>query len=53
MPEYKKLLTGDGKKTFIDLTYESLFDMIEVYFTSEKEKEWLKYLRKRYIIDIK
>lgn len=53
LPEYKKLLTGDGKKTFIDLTYESLFDMIEVYFTSEKEKEWLKYLRKRYIIDIK
>ena len=50
IPEYKKLLTDDGRKTFIDLTYESLFDMIEVYFTSEKEKEWLKYLRKRYII---
>ena len=45
--------SATGKKTFIDLTYESLFDMIEVYFTSEKEKEWLKYLRKRYIIDIK
>lgn len=50
IPEYKSLLTECGKATFIDLTYETLFDMIGVNFLSSKHQEWLKYLRKRYII---
>lgn len=50
IPEYKSLLTDCGNATFIDLTYESLFDMMKIYFTSDKHKEWLKYLRNRYIV---
>ena len=50
IPEYKTLLTEHGKASFIDLTYESLFDMISKIFISDKHKEWLKYLQKRYII---
>ena len=50
IPEYKQLLTEDGKKNFIDLTYESLFNLIEKHFKQEKQKEWLKYLRERYIV---
>lgn len=50
IPEYKSLLTECGKASFIDLTYESLFDMISKIFTSDKHQDWIKYLRKRYII---
>lgn len=50
IPEYKSLLTDCGKTTFIDLTYESLFDMISKIFISDKQQDWLKYLRKRYLI---
>lgn len=50
IPEYKSLLAEPGRDTFIDLTYESLFDMIEKHFKSSKHQEWLKYLRKRYLI---
>lgn len=50
IPEYKSLLTECGKSTFIDLTYESLFDMINRYFISDKQQEWLKYLKSRYIV---
>lgn len=50
LPEYKSLLTPKGKESFIDLTYESLFDMMSQYFTSAKQKEWIKYLYQRYII---
>ena len=50
IPEYKRLLTESGKASFIDLTYESLFEMIGKYFTSNKHQEWLKYLQRRYIM---
>lgn len=49
LPEYKSLLTPKGKDSFIDLTYECLFDMISQNFTSAKQKEWIKYLYQRYI----
>ena len=50
IPEYKSLLTDVGKDTFIDLTYEWLFDRIEKVFKSCKHQEWVKYLRKRYLV---
>lgn len=53
LPEYKLLLTECGKTTFIDLTYESLFDMISRIFVSDKQQAWLKYLRKRYLVQTK
>ena len=49
IPEYKSLLTDHGKKSFIDLTYEALFDKIEIIFKSDKHQDWVKYLRKRYL----
>lgn len=49
IPEYRTLLTAQGNESFIDLTYEALFDMMEAYFISEKQQEWLKYLRRRYL----
>lgn len=49
IPEYKSLLTPKGKDSFIDLTYECLFDMLSQYFTSAKQKGWIEYLYQRYI----
>ena len=52
IPEYKQQLTEQGMKSFIDLTYESLFRLINSHFKQSKQKEWLEYLKKRYIIEI-
>ena len=52
IPEYKHLLTEEGINSFIDLTYETLFNLIEKHFKQDKQKEWLKYLRERYIVEI-
>lgn len=52
IPEYKQLLSEEGLKNFIDLTYESLFNLIEKHFKQKKQKEWLEYLKKRYIVEI-
>lgn len=49
IPEYKSLLTQKGKDSFIDLTYESMFEMLKQYFTSAKQKKWIDYLYQRYI----
>lgn len=49
IPEYKALLSQKGKDSFIDLTYESLFETMSLYFTSTKQKEWIKYLYQRYL----
>ena len=49
LPEYDRLLSPKGKETFIGLTYENLFLLIKKYFTTEKQKEWIRYLYKRYI----
>lgn len=49
LPEYKSLLTPKGQDSFIDLTYEGLFDMMSQHFTSDKQKEWISYLYQRYI----
>ena len=50
VPEYKQLLTEKGCNSFIDLTYESLFKLINSHFKRKEQKEWLEYLRKRYIV---
>ena len=52
VPEYKQLLTKQGRNSFIDLTYESLFKLINSHFKRKEQKEWLEYLRKRYIVEI-
>jgi hypothetical protein len=49
IPEYKGLLTECGKASFVDLTYESLFELIARHFTSQRHRDWLQYLNRRYI----
>ena len=52
VPKYKQLLTEQGRNSFIDLTYESLFKLINSHFKRKEQKEWLEYLRKRYIVEL-
>lgn len=49
IPEYTKLLTEKGKKSFIGLTYENLFRLMVKYFTSPQETDWVGYLKRRYL----
>lgn len=49
IPEYLTKLTDIGRKSFIPLTYEDLFDLMSKYFTDPKEVDWIEYLRKRYL----
>lgn len=49
IPEYQKLLTEKGRKSFIGLTYENLFHLMEKYFTNPSESRWVKYLTERYL----
>ena len=49
IPEYTKLLTEKGKKSFIGLTYENLFRLMGKYFTSPQERDWVEYLKRRYL----
>jgi hypothetical protein len=52
VPEYKQLLTEKGRNSFIDLTYESLFKLINSHFKRKEQREWLEYLKKRYIVEL-
>lgn len=53
LPIYKNLLTEKGKQSFIDLTYESLFNKMNRHFITDKQQEWIKYLINRYLSDVK
>lgn len=49
-PKYRKLLTNKGNDTFGLLTYESYFNILEKCFNDNRGKDWVGYLRERYII---
>lgn len=49
VPEYQAMQSEAGKATFMPLTYESLFLAMEQVHFSDVDKQWLDYLRKRYI----
>ena len=51
IPEYQCLLSEEGMKTFLPLTYERLFNAIEKANFGKESDNWIKYLRERYIID--
>lgn len=51
-PMYRKLLTNKGNDTFELLTYESYFNILDQHFSDDKGKNWVEYLRRRYIISI-
>lgn len=49
IPEYEEFLTEYGKKSFHGITYEKFFEILGEEYSSEKCKDWIKYLTKRYI----
>lgn len=49
IPKYIEQLTEKGKKSFIGLTYETLFLLMGKYFTTPQETDWLEYLKRRYL----
>jgi hypothetical protein len=51
IPNYLELLTKKGKETFIGLTYENLFRLMDKYFTTSQETDWVGYLKRRYLFN--
>lgn len=52
IPEYLEFLTEKGKETLIPITFEQFFPkMEEIFNENNRQKDWIKYLRARYIID--
>ena len=49
MPKYYELLSETGKDTFIPLTYEELFNLMDKFLNVENGKEWNMYLKQRYL----
>lgn len=49
VPEYEEILSDKGATTFIPLTYEHYFDLLESLTQDVKAKAWIKYLRHRYL----
>lgn len=49
--EYCKLLTEKGLKSFFVFTYEKLFETLTHHFQTQPQKEWIEYLRKRYLFN--
>lgn len=49
LPDYRKLLTDKGNESFKAITYEAFFDMLDKYSEDNNIKEWVKYLRRRYL----
>ncbi len=46
---YSELLTEKGKQMIVPVTYERLLELISKYYHSDKHKEWISYMEKRYI----
>lgn len=49
IPEYEQLLSEYGKKSFRGITYEDFFSILDKYFITKESKDWINYLRKRYL----
>ena len=50
VPKYKELLSGVGLRSFVALTYEELFDFIEECIDIDVCRDWVEYLRRRYLV---
>ena len=48
--EYLDMLTSEDNR-FIPLTYESFFSICDKFIPNDRFEKWIKYLRKRYIIE--
>ena len=49
LPEYRELLTDKGNESFKTLTYEEYFSILDKYDENGAVKDWVKYLRERYL----
>lgn len=52
IPVYKELLTEIGKNSFVSITYEELFDLMEKYLNIDDSNNWINYLRSRYLFPL-
>lgn len=49
LPDYRKILTEVGLESFKAVTYEDYIALLEKYSNDEKVRDWVKYLRARYL----
>lgn len=49
LPEYQKLLSDAGRESFKAVTYEDYAALLEKHGNDKKIKDWVKYLRARYL----
>ena len=49
IPQYEKMLSEYGKKTFRGITYEEFFNILASYYDSNDFTDWHRYLCLRYI----
>lgn len=49
IPQYEKMLSKNGQKTFRGITYEDFFNILASYYVSNDYVDWLRYLNLRYI----
>lgn len=50
LEEYISLLSDKGRNSFLPLTYENLFETMKMCGMDEIDKEWIPYLKRRYIL---
>ena len=46
---YKHWLGPEGKKTWASITFEELFQIMQDNYTDKKNRDWIKYLKERYL----
>lgn len=49
LPNYKKILTEEGNETFMTVTYENYIALLDQFSDEEIIRDWVKYLRERYL----
>jgi len=47
--DYKRWLSEEGQQTWTSVTFEELFQLMQDSFHCHKEKEWINYLKERYL----
>lgn len=49
--EFKKFMKPEKKYRFLGITFEELFNAISQFSKTDRVKQWVSYLRARYIVD--
>lgn len=48
--KYQNFLTHEGRPTLFGITYENFFEELAKHATIAKQKQWIKYLKSRYLV---